>query len=71
MTERRHLRVVRDLDGPDLVLRDAGVDARLVDLVQRLSATTLGGDLTEAALTVAKPSPVDELDVVPHLRAVQ
>lgn len=69
MTGRRHLRVVRDLDGPAATLR--GIDPRLVDLVEHLSATTLGGGLTEAVLTVARPSPLDEVDVVPHLRAVQ
>ena len=53
------------------VLREAGVDVRLVDLVQQLSCTTHGDDLTRAALTLAAPSPLDTVAVTDNLRAFQ
>lgn len=53
------------------VLREGGIDVRLVDLVHRLSYTPFGDDLTKAALTLARPQPVDTVDWTASLRAYQ
>ena len=55
----------------DFVLRDAGVDVRLVDLVHQLTYAPYGDDLTKTALTLAGPEPVDAIDWTAHLRAHQ
>jgi hypothetical protein len=53
------------------VLREAGVDARLVDLAHRLTYTPYGGDLTKAALTLAGARSLDAVAVAENLRAYQ
>lgn len=53
------------------VLREAGIDARLVDLVHRLSYTPYGDDLTKAALTLAGARPLVTVAVTDNLRAYQ
>ena len=53
------------------VLREAGIDARLVDLVHRLVYTSYGEDLTKAALTLAGARPLDTVAVADNLRAYQ
>jgi len=53
------------------VLREAGIDARLVDLVHRLTYTPYGDDLTKAALTLAGARPLDKIAVGDNLRAYQ
>ncbi|BBY28087.1 plasmid pRiA4b ORF-3 family protein [Mycolicibacterium sediminis] len=56
---------------PYFVLRDAGVDVRLVELVHRLAERPLGDDLTRAALTLVGPTPVHGISWPAHLRAYQ
>jgi hypothetical protein len=51
------------------VLREAGIDTRLVDLVHRLTYTPHGDDLTEVALTLADSRPLDTVAVADNLRA--
>lgn len=51
------------------VLREAGVDVRLVDLVHRLTYTPYGDDLTKAALTLVAVRPLDSVAVADNLRA--
>ena len=53
------------------VLREAGIDVRLVDLVHRLTYTPCGDDLTKAALTLAGARPLDTVAVADNLRAYQ
>jgi Plasmid pRiA4b ORF-3-like protein len=53
------------------VLREAGIDVRLVDLVHRLTYTPCGDDLTKAALTLAGAQPLDTVAVADNLRAYQ
>lgn len=53
------------------VLREAGIDARLVDLVHRLTYTPYGDDLTEVALTLAGSRTLDTATVAANLRAYQ
>jgi len=53
------------------VLREAGIDVRLVDLVHRLTNTPYGDDLTKAALTLAGARPLDTVAVADNLRAYQ
>ena len=53
------------------VLREAGVDVRLVDMVHQLTYTPYGDDLTTTALTLAGPEPVDTIDWTAHVRAYQ
>lgn len=56
--------------GPYFLLREADVDARLVDLVHQLSFTAQGGSLTAAALGLVQPLP-EPTNVVSHLRPFQ
>ena len=53
------------------VLREAGIDVRLVDLVHRLTYSPYGDDLTKAALTLAGARPLDTIAVHDNLRAYQ
>lgn len=53
------------------VLRAAGIDVRLVDLVHQLTYTPYGDDLTKAALTLAGAPPLDTIAVADNLRAYQ
>jgi hypothetical protein len=53
------------------VLREAGIDVRLVDLVHRLTYAPYGDDLTKAALTLAGARPLDTVVVADNLRAYQ
>jgi len=53
------------------VLREAGIDVRLADLVHRLTYTPYGDDLTKAALTLASTRPLDTVAVADNLRAYQ
>jgi len=53
------------------VLREAGIDADLVDLVHRLTYTPYGGDLTKAALTLPGSRPLNSATVAANLRAYQ
>ncbi|MGV9799699.1 plasmid pRiA4b ORF-3 family protein [Mycobacterium sp. NPDC003449] len=53
------------------VLREAGIDARLVNLVQRLTYTPYGDDLTKVALTLTGSRTLDTAAVAANLRAYQ
>jgi hypothetical protein len=53
------------------VLREGGIDTRLVDLVHRLTYTPHGDDLTEVALTLAGSRLLDSVAVADNLRAYQ
>jgi Plasmid pRiA4b ORF-3-like protein len=53
------------------VLREAGIDVRLVDLVHRLTYTPYGDDLTKAVLALAGARPLDTVAVADNLRAYQ
>jgi hypothetical protein len=53
------------------VLREAGIDVRLIDLVHRLTYTPYGDDLTKAALTLAGARPLDTVALADNLRAYQ
>lgn len=64
-------RVNKGFDGAYFVLREAGIDTRLVDLVHRLTYAPHGDDLTEAALTLAGSRPPDTVAVADNLRAYQ
>lgn len=64
-------RLNRALGGPYFVLREAGVDRRLVDVVHQLTFRGHGDELTAAALRLADPTPWDAVDVSAHLRAFQ
>jgi hypothetical protein len=64
-------RVNKGFAGAYFVLREAGIDTRLVDLVHRLTYTPHGDDLTEVALTLADSRPLDTLAVADNLRAYQ
>ncbi|WP_370500615.1 plasmid pRiA4b ORF-3 family protein [Mycolicibacterium sp. jd] len=60
------------LRGPYFVLREAKVDPRLVDLVQRLTDTAHGDSLSQAALALtAEPTPLEAADLIGHLRSFQ
>ena len=63
-------RLNQALAGPYFVLREAGVDTRLVDLVHQLTFTAHGDELTAAALSLAGPSP-KTMDLAASLRAFQ
>jgi len=52
-------RVNKGFAGTYFVLREAGIDTRLVDLVHRLTYSPHGDDLTEVALTLADSRPLD------------
>jgi pRiA4b ORF-3-like protein len=64
-------RVNRGFGDAYFVLREAGVDVRLVDMVHQLTYTPYGDDLTKTALTLAGSNPMDAIDWTPHLRAHQ
>ena len=64
-------RVNKGLGDAYFVLREAGIDVRLVDLVHRLTHTPYGDDLTKAALTLAGARPLDTVAVADNLRAYQ
>jgi Plasmid pRiA4b ORF-3-like protein len=64
-------RVNEGFAGAYFVLREAGIDTRLVDLVHRLTYTPQGDDLTEMALTLACSRPLDTVAVADNLRAYQ
>ena len=64
-------RVNKGFSDAYFVLREAGIDVRLVDLVHRLTYTPYGDDLTKAALTLAGVRPLDTVDVAENLRAYQ
>jgi hypothetical protein len=53
------------------VLREAGVDVQLVDMVHQLTYTPYGDDLTKTALALAGSLPLDAIDWTAHLRAHQ
>jgi len=53
------------------VLREAGIDVRLADLVHQLTYTPYGDDLTKAALTLAGSRPLDTATVAANLLAYQ
>lgn len=60
------------LRAPFFVMREAGVDARLADLVYRLEPTPLGAGLTErVARLVSEPTVLDDAEVAASLRAYQ
>ncbi|UJL31001.1 plasmid pRiA4b ORF-3 family protein [Mycolicibacterium vanbaalenii] len=60
------------LRGPYFVLREAKVDPRLVDLVQRLAYTAHGDSLSQAALALTeKHTPLEAADLIGHLRGFQ
>ncbi|CAA0138277.1 Uncharacterised protein [Mycolicibacterium vanbaalenii] len=63
-------RINKAFGGAYFVLREAGVDARLVDLVHQLTFTAHGDGLTAAALSLAG-APPDTTDVTASLRAFQ
>ncbi len=65
-------RINKAYGGAYFVLREAGIDVRLVDLVHRLTYTAHGDSLSEVALTLAAESPpLDVAEVSGHLRAFQ
>jgi hypothetical protein len=64
-------RVNKGFSDAYFVLRKAGIDVRLVDLVHRLTYTPYGDDLTQAALTLAGARPLDTVVVAANLRAYQ
>jgi hypothetical protein len=64
-------RVNKGFAGAYFVLREAGIDKRLVDLVHRLTYTPHGDDLTEVALTLADSRPLYTVVVADNLRAYQ
>jgi Plasmid pRiA4b ORF-3-like protein len=64
-------RINKGFAGAYFVLREAGIDTRLVDLVHRLSYAPHGDDLTEVALTLAGSRPLDTVAVADNLRAYQ
>lgn len=64
-------RVNKGFAGAYFVLREAGIDTRLIDLVHRLTYTPYGDDLTKAALTLAGARPRDTVAVADNLRAYQ
>ena len=53
------------------VLREAGIDARLANLVHQLTHTPFGDDLTKAALTLATARPLTAVAIADSLRAYQ
>jgi hypothetical protein len=64
-------RVNKGFAGAYFVLREAGIDTRLVDLVHRLTFAPQGDDLTAVALTLADSRPLDTVAVADNLRAYQ
>jgi Plasmid pRiA4b ORF-3-like protein len=64
-------RVNKGFGGAYFVLREAGIDVRLVDLVHRLTYTPYGDDLTKAALTLAGSRPLETVAVADNLQAYQ
>lgn len=62
-------RVNKGFGNAYFVLREAGIDVRLVDLVHRLTFTQYGDDLTKAALTLVGARPLDTVAVADNLRA--
>ncbi len=64
-------RVNKGFGGAYFVMREAGIDVRLIDLVHRLTYTPYGDDLTKAALTLAGARPLDTVAVADNLRAYQ
>lgn len=64
-------RINRGFSDPYFVLREAGVDARLVDLVHRLRFTPQGGELAQAALALAGAPRIAASAVADSLRAYQ
>ncbi len=64
-------RINKGFGDPYFVLRRAGIDVRLVDLVHRLTHTPHGDDLKQAALTLAGARPLDAVAVADSLRAYQ
>jgi hypothetical protein len=64
-------RVNKGFGGAYFVLREAGIDERLVDLVHGLTYTPYGDDLTKAALTTAAAPPLDTVAAADNLRPYQ
>ncbi|MGA9373795.1 MAG: plasmid pRiA4b ORF-3 family protein [Mycobacterium sp.] len=64
-------RVNKGFGNAYFVLREAGIDTRLVDLVHRLTYAPYGDDLTEAAVTLAGAQPLDTATAADNLRAYQ
>jgi hypothetical protein len=64
-------RINKGFAGAYFVLREAGIDTRLVDLVHRLTYTPHGDDLTEVALTLADSRRLGTVAVADNLRAYQ
>lgn len=60
------------LRGSFFVLRERGLDSRLVDLVHRLSSSPVGEEMRKRASEVlSRPTTVEQSDLVTHLRAHQ
>ncbi len=58
------------LRGPFFVMREAGIDARLAELVHQLEPTPLGAGLAgRVARLVSEPTTVDDADMTASLRA--
>lgn len=64
-------RLNKNLADAHFVLREAGIDHRLVALVYRLTYSPAGGDLAQTALTLAGAKAIDAIDWEPQLRAHQ
>ncbi|MEZ0339887.1 plasmid pRiA4b ORF-3 family protein [Mycobacterium sp. pV006] len=65
-------RINTALRGPYFVLWEAGIDARLIDLVYRLTYSPLGDELSQTALSLASESePPDTATMASNLRAFQ
>jgi Plasmid pRiA4b ORF-3-like protein len=65
-------RINRAFGGAYFVLRESGIDVRLVDLVHQFTYTAFGDNLTEVALALAAEGALlDSSDMANHLRAYQ
>ena len=64
-------RLNKGLGNAYFVLREAGVDVRLVELVHQLTYAPNGSDLTETALALVEPPPLDAVDMAANLQAYQ
>jgi hypothetical protein len=62
--------VNRALRGPYFALREAGLDAHFVDLVNRLTYSSVGEDLTARAVKlIGEPTRLDDVELQESLRA--
>ena len=64
-------RINNGLSSTYFVLREAGIDVRLADLVQRLTYAPSGHDLASAALSLTGAQPLDPIAMADSLRAYQ